>query len=318
MRKSERLLNLLIMLLVARRHLDKQQIRGRLYPDQGDEAFERMFERDKEELRQLGVPIETGSQDVFFDDDPGYRIHRRAYELPEVELAPDEAAVIGLAARVWQHAGLAAATSEAIGKLRAAGVAVDRSALDLAEPQLRADEPAFDVCWEAVQLRAPLEFDYRRGGGDQVGRRHLQPWRVVWGSGRWYVLGLDTDRGEPRVFRLSRISGEVRSGPPGAFEVPADVDLDALTRSLTGPPEPAEPATVLVRQGAGRGLRRRATRIEASVAGPDGSREWDRLVIEAASSTLADDVLAFGRDAYAESPPALRDAVVRRLQGVVR
>ncbi|MGN6130887.1 MAG: helix-turn-helix transcriptional regulator, partial [Nocardioidaceae bacterium] len=108
-RKSERLLNLLITLLVARTYVSKERLRGVVeqYRDLGTEAFEKMFERDKEELRSLGIPVEVGYVDRAFEDEPGYRIERAAFELPEIDLAPEEAAVLGLAARVWQHAGLA-------------------------------------------------------------------------------------------------------------------------------------------------------------------------------------------------------------------
>jgi hypothetical protein len=105
-----------------------------------------MFERDKDELRSLGIPIEVGHLDAFFEDEVGYRIKRDAFELPQVELEPDEAAVVGLAARVWQHAGLADATSQALLKLKAAGLPVDREALDVVQPRLVADEPRSTPC----------------------------------------------------------------------------------------------------------------------------------------------------------------------------
>ena len=135
-RKSERLLNLLITLLVSRTYVTKDRLREVVEPyrEAGDDAFEKMFERDKEELRSLGIPIEVGYVDRAFEDEPGYRVERSAFELPEIDLAPEEAAVIGLAARVWQHAGLAAATSDALVKLKAAGVTVDRAALDVVQP----------------------------------------------------------------------------------------------------------------------------------------------------------------------------------------
>src|SRR6476659_6945959 len=119
-RKTERLLNLVVCLLATRRYLSAEQIRQAVpgYPE-GTEAFKRMFERDKEELRELGIPLETGSDG---DDEAGYRIQRQAYELPEITLTRDEAAVLGLAARVWQRASLAEAASGALLKLRAAGV----------------------------------------------------------------------------------------------------------------------------------------------------------------------------------------------------
>ncbi|MGD9958844.1 helix-turn-helix transcriptional regulator [Nocardioides sp.] len=320
MRKSERLMNLLIMLLVARRHLDKDHIRSYLYEGSSDDAFEKMFERDKDELRQLGIPIDMASQDAFFEDELGYRIHREAFELPDVALEADEAAVLGLAARVWQHAGLAGATSDAIVKLKAAGIAVDRSALDLVEPQLSAEEPSFDAFWSAAQRRTPVSFAYRRGGSAEVTQRQVQPWRVAWSSGRWYVLAFDIDRGAPRLFRLSRVQGEVlESGPEGSYELPTDVDFHALTRQLAPRAPRIEQTRVLVRAGAAIGLRRQAASSEEQVAGPDRTTGWDRLVIEGSSvDAMADEVLSFGADAYAEAPPALRDTVIQRLQGAAR
>src|SRR4051812_40646206 len=105
-------MNLVIMLLVARTPVTKDRIRDVIegYQSSSDEAFEKMFERDKAELRALGVPLELASIDKYFDDELGYRIARDAFELPEIDLEPDELAVLGLAARVWEHAGLAATT----------------------------------------------------------------------------------------------------------------------------------------------------------------------------------------------------------------
>src|SRR4029079_14716176 len=113
-RKSERLLNLLIMLLVQRHYVSKERIRAILYPDSSTDAFEKMFERDKEELRSLGVPIEVGNMDAYFADEPGYRIRPDEFALPDTPRTADEAAVIGLATRVWEHARLAEATTEAV------------------------------------------------------------------------------------------------------------------------------------------------------------------------------------------------------------
>src|SRR3954471_21057891 len=110
--KSERLLNLLIMLLVQRHYVAKDRTRSILSADSPPDAFEKMFERDKEELRSLGVPIEVGHMDAYFDDEPGYRIRADELALPSIDLLADEAAVIGLATRVWQHAKLAEATTE--------------------------------------------------------------------------------------------------------------------------------------------------------------------------------------------------------------
>jgi proteasome accessory factor B len=313
-RKSERLLNLLITLLVARSYVSKERIRSVVeqYRGAGDEAFEKMFERDKEELRSLGVPLEVGHLDPAFEDEPGYRVERAAFELPEVDLEPDEAAVVGLAARVWQHAGLAAATSDALVKLKAAGVPVDRDALDAVAPQLTAEEPAFEPLWSATRTRTPVSFGYRPATTGETAERHLEPWGVVSFRGRWYVVGHDSDRGAPRLFRLSRVQGEVRTaGRPGSYEIPPGTDVRALSQSLA-PAAPEHRALLRVRRGRAVGLRR-----QAGAAVPAGAG-WDRIeVVYGRTDAMADEVLGFGADAVVEEPAELRDLVVARLERVL-
>jgi proteasome accessory factor B len=312
--KSERLLNLLILLLVSRNFVTKDRIRDAIQEYRthtSDEAFEKMFERDKDELRALGIPIEVGHLDAFFEDEVGYRIKRDAFELPQVELEPDEAAVVGLAARVWQHAGLADATSQALLKLKAAGVETDREALDVVQPRLVADEPAFDALWAATQTRTPVAFDYRRAGVAESSRRHLQPWGVVSARGRWYVVGHDSDRGEARLFRLSRVAGDVVSdGRAGAFVVPEGTDVRALTRSLQAD-RPTGRATLRVRKGAAHDLRRRACETT------EGAEGWDTLEVEYADlDSLSGEVLAALDAVEAVRPAELRERVVERLAGL--
>jgi proteasome accessory factor B len=313
-RKSERLLNLLITLLVSRSYVTKERIRSVVeqYRDAGDEAFEKMFERDKDELRSLGVPLEVGYLDRAFEDEPGYRIERSAFELPQVDLEPDEAAVIGLAARVWQHAGLASATTDALVKLKAAGVSVDRAALSTVAPQLTVAEPTFEAFWAATEARTPVAFDYRTATSAESAQRHLQPWGVVSFRGRWYVVGHDTDRGEPRLFRLSRVQGSVRTtGRPGAYEVPEGTDIHALAASLA-PASSEHRARLLVRHGSALGLRRQASEIDGPA--PEG---WDLLeVTYGRTDAMADEVLAYAADVVVESPEDLRDLVVGRLRKV--
>jgi proteasome accessory factor B len=319
-RKSERLLNLLITLLVSRTYVGKDRIREVIeqYREApGADAFEKMFERDKEELRSLGIPIEVGYVDRAFEDEPGYRIERSAFELPEIDLDPAEAAVVGLAARVWQHAGLAAATSDALVKLKAAGVSVDREALNVVQPEIAAEEPSFEAFWDATRTRTAVEFDYRTSTSSEAAPRHLQPWGVVSYRGRWYVVGFDTDRQAERIFRLSRVQGRAtKAGAPGSYEVPPGTDVSQVARRLA--PEPStERVVLLVRKGAGHTLRRGADRVEEGVAGPDAHSTWDRLVLERGSVGLADEVLGYGADVYVEEPTQLRDRVVRRLRAVV-
>lgn len=310
-RKSERLMNLVICLLVARTYVAKSRIREIVegYRGMSDEAFEKMFERDKDELRDLGIPIEVGYADRAFEDEPGYRIHRRAFELPDIRLEGDEAAVVGLAARVWQHAGLAEATSGALMKLRAAGVDVDTRALSVVEPHLATPEPAFNPLWDAVLSRTPVRFTYRRPGADAAVRT-LEPWGIVSWHGHWYVVGHDRDRDAVRMFRLSRIEGDVgRAGKPGAYDVPEGTDVRKLASNLAPDDTGAQTAVLRVRHDAGFALRRGSRGVEPADEG------WDRLHVPFGSvDAFAELVTSHGADVVVEEPYELREAVVTRLR----
>ena len=305
-------MNLVIALLASGHYLTKDRIRQVVegYHGQGDEAFERMFERDKEELREIGIHIEVGSHDKLFDDEVGYRIRRDEFELPELVLEPDEAAVVGLAARVWQHARLASQTSSALVKLKAAGVPVQPDALTLVEPLLAASEASFEPLWNAVISRTPVRFEYARPGSAPQARS-VEPWGVLSWHGRWYLVGHDRDRDATRMFRLSRVTGSVEpAGAPGSYQVPPGTDLRALAVQLS-PAAPTGTATVRVRPGAGWSLRRRAT---TERPGEDG---WDVLQVPYAGRwVMAEDIASFGPDVIVEGPPELREAVLTVLRGV--
>ena len=309
-RKSERLMNLVIALLVTPSYLSKERIRHVVegYRDQTEEAFDRMFERDKDELREIGVNIEVGAHQKAFGDERGYRIVRGDFELPEIALEPDEAAVLGLAARVWQHARLADQTSSALMKLKASGIGVDPEPLAMIEPQLAASEPAFDPLWDAVVSRTPVSFTYQRPGQEPT-CREVEPWSVMSWHGRWYLAGLDRGRSEPRLFRLSRIAGEVASsGSPREYDIPDDTDIKAMATALF--PAPAtEAATLRVHTQTAYGLRRRATQ-EASL-----DESWDELRVPYGSVwELASEIASYGPDVQVVEPADLRVRVVQQLR----
>jgi proteasome accessory factor B len=317
-RKTERLLGLVVCLLSTRRYLTADQIRQAVpgYPEQ-DELFKRMFERDKEDIRELGIPLETGFNHPF-DDDLGYRVRQQAYELPELRLEADEAAVLGLAARVWQRAALEGAAAGALLKLRAAGVEAgeERPAPQGIEPRLVTPEPTFGPLWEAVRDGRPVTFSYLAPGRSEPQRRELEPWGVVNRYGRWYLVGWDRGRDDKRVFRLGRIAGAVKfCGPPGSVTVPAGTDVRKLVRDWAPAPAPEHTALLRVRSGGGVGLRQHAVSVRPDETGPPG---WDLVTTRFADvGWFADLVAEFGPDAVVLDPPDLRDAVIARLKGVL-
>ncbi|MBB5068628.1 WYL domain-containing protein [Saccharopolyspora gloriosae] len=308
--RAERLVNLVLCLLSTRQYLTAERIRGIVpgYTDApNDEAFFRTFERDKSELRDLGVPLETGRNSAF-DAADGYRIARRDYELGDIGLEPDEAAAVALALRLWDSPELTGAARGALLKLRAAGVDVDDRAAGTIEPKVRTSEPAFPALLAAVQAGRVVAFDYRRPNEAQAQPRTVEPWGVVAWRGRWYLVGHDRDRRASRCFRLSRVVGEPRAqGRPGAVSRPPDVDLLTLVAGEQRGAPPRTPARVWVAQGRAQGLRRRATVVEPMrLGGVDGEvLELDLFYPDSAASWIA----GYGPDVAVLEPDVLRKSV---------
>lgn len=315
-RRAERLVNLVICLLSTRQFLTAERIRdavpGYEAADgtvRADEAFKRMFERDKAELRDLGIPLETGRNSVF-DAEDGYRITRRQYELPPLHFDPAEAAAVGLAARLWQSATLGTPARSALIKLRAGGADVDAAAAPGAAPHVDASDPSLPALIDAARTARAVRFDYLKSGSGVIERRTIEPWGVLSWRRRWYVAGFDRDRGEPRSFRLSRVAGDVDVlGPADATHRPDTFDLLELVAGRG--PDAARVARIQV-TGDGAGQLRRVA-----------ERDDDGILTVAFSdvSWLARMVASAGAAARVLDPPDLIDAVRSRLApaaGIVR
>ena len=319
--KTERLLNLVIALLYTRQPLSKSRIRTAVpqYQSSSDEAFDRMFERDKDELRDLGIPLRTEVIDPFFEDEAGYRIDRREYELPPIDFTADELAVIGVASRAWSQASLAGPAAQALRKLQAAGVEADEASVAGIEPLLHTVEPAFEAVRTATVGGRTVRFSYRRSRTQHEERRHVQPWALTSWHGRWYLTGHDLERGAPRVFRLDRVTSAVsmdRGRGDPAFQAPPDHDPRAMiTAAYAAEPHRSSAVTVMLRPGTAYSLRRRAGEVRP---GRHEEGEWDTVTLTDLSPTvLVSELAGLGPDVQVLDPPEVAEAVRARLQAVL-
>ncbi|MGB8020872.1 MAG: WYL domain-containing protein, partial [Candidatus Nanopelagicales bacterium] len=253
--KAERLLNLLMALRSTRSGLSREQIRAvvRGYGEEASQqAFERMFERDKDQLRSMGIPVVTltdASGTVT-----GYRIGAD-WNLAPLDVDRSELAVLGLAAGAWRLADLAPVALNALRKVEAQLGMESAQTGGAPVAGLTADSPQLLALMDACTTRTPVTFEYRRGTSVEAQRRNVQPWGVVWWRAHWYLVGWDADRGAVRVFRASRMAGEARAtGEPGAYQVPED--FDPTTAIGRFPAEGGTSLALALTAGAGAAFRR--------------------------------------------------------------
>ena len=301
-RKSERLVNLTIALLATKRYLTKSEIFRTVEGYEGSpEAMERMFERDKDDLRSLGISIELGTFDPIFEDEAGYRITPSSYQLNLGELDGIDIALLSLAASAWSGAALERESTSALVKLASLGIDSDSEALSLLTPQVHGTDQNFALITDAIVRRSDIEFEYVSSDlSKQV--RKISPYSLRGKSGSWYLVGLDREKSAARTFRLDRIVSEVSvSKKVNSYEIP-DVLPEQDTSEIT------EQAILRVRKSRGHQLRSLATLIEAG-------EEWDEITLPILDlSWLVRTILWHRDDVIALQPTALRTRVIDSLK----
>ena len=220
--KAERLINLTMALLATPRYLTKSEIFETVqgYSDDGGNAdsMSRKFERDKEDLREMGIEIEVGSIDPLFDDEQGYRIQRSTYEISFNDLSREEYSLISVAISMWRNEFFSEQGQAGLRKIQSLG-------LDFVEPlmphNLFVDEvphESFITLWSAIQQKQTIEFFYK---STSERARKVAPYTLTLWHNFWYLTGLDLEIDQIRTFKVLRIEGEVTvSLKVNSFEVP--------------------------------------------------------------------------------------------------
>ena len=300
-RKSERLVNLTIALLATKRYLTKSEIFRTVEGYEGaPEAMERMFERDKDDLRSLGISIELGTFDPLFEDEAGYRITPSSYQLNLGELDGTDIALLSIAASAWTGAALEKESTSALIKLASMGLDSDSEALSLLAPRINGTDQNFTLLTDAIIRRSEIEFTYV---GSDLSRntRRVAPYSMRGRTGSWYLVGLDLEKGSLRTFRLDRIASEVSVGKKSnAYVIPETIPEQ-------GAEEVEVSALIRIRKNRGHQLRSLATRVEAG-------DEWDEVSLPILDSSWLQRLILWHRDdVIVVEPLTLRKDVVDAL-----
>ena len=302
--RLERLFNLTAALLSTARPLTREELHERVpgYPaDDAKGSSRRAFERDKESLREMGIPLVVAEveRDGMMVD--GYRIPRDQYALRDPGLEPDELAALHLAGAAVRLDGLRG--TEALWKL--GGVPGDIDGAGGSETLAAIPTiPELVPLFVAVSERRAVTFGYR---GEE---RTVEPHRLSFAQGRWYLDGHDCTRHARRRFRLDRLEGEVTLGPPGAFERPAEGPAGRTPPWQMGEEAPLEARLRIDADLAGWGVDHLGAEA-VTARHPDGSVEVVLTVTN--REAFRSFVLGFLDHAEVLGPPELRDDLVEWL-----
>lgn len=312
--KVERLLNLSAALLAAERPLTAAEIRRRVpgYPEDLA-SFRRAFERDKDDLRQMGIPLRLLPVEAEGAWTEGYRIPPDEYALRDPGLEPDELAALHFAVHAVRLEGVSSV--DALQTL--AGERFDAVAAASAEAGPGVDRPLARVpvdrrlmsLFGALVDRHPVRFTYNDTA------RTVEPHRLDYQRGRWYLSGHDHTRGEARSFRVERIAGEVEVDAAKTYTPPAQAHPGVTLRSWqlgTGAPLWADVAVDAEQAAAAR-----HHLGDASAAGHDAEGRALFRVEVRNRDAFRGFVLTFLDHAEVLGPPELRDDVVAWLEALV-
>jgi proteasome accessory factor B len=301
-RKSERLVNLVIALLATKRYITKSEIFRTIEGYEGsNESMERMFERDKDELRTLGIEIEVSGLDPLFDDEVGYR------EMDKDGFSPNEIAYMSLAAQLWKDASLSDVSQKAIRKLSAVSVPADISEIPAFAPVILTAPTFLSELISAIADRRVVQFKYL-DAEMIVNVRKVHVYSYFSLKGFWYFSGLDVDKSQNRTFRSDRVMGDLTvSKKTDCYEIPVDYKTDLSFKENSSLSE----VHLHVRTGRGSQLRILASTIETG-------EEFDIIKVSYSSKEeMIALILWHLDDVVVVSPEPLKRSVIDALNQLV-
>ncbi len=311
--KAERLVNLTMALLETRRPLSKNEIFTNVSGYSGTpEAMERMFERDKDDLRELNIELLVEAKDKYFDDEIGYRIAKVGFEMPDTEFSSSEIYWLSVAANIWRGAALENLAQDAFFKIQSAGAGyAPLEPLELM-PIIQTSEPIFFALWGSINRKELISFTYK-GIDGLILQRQVAPHSLVSRRGHWYLVAKDSSSGDFKKFRLSRFQTQPEiSSQENAFIIAADYRVADHIQDISE--HLIEKAEILIRPGSGSAIRQLGKVKELD----SNNSEWDRVQLENIDfELLVYNILWCGPDVKVIKPDNLVEAIVEGLNTIL-
>ena len=298
--KTERLINLTLALLASKRYLSKAEILRNIPGYEGSpETKERMFERDKDDLRSLGIQIDVNNFDPLFEDEQGYLIKSDSFQFAENEFTKEELLLLTMAANLWHDSAVEIDSQNALLKIQSLSGPVENDMTTTPTLRITEDWQLLVSIFTAVQNKQILEFSYRGK------KRQVNPYGLYSSKGFWYLIAFEIN--VIKSFKLVRIEGEVDLiGEKDAFEKPVNFNVGNFLKEESN--SVGLVSKLQVRKGAALSLRNKFTV-------KDLDSEWDLMDIPYTNEQeLLEMVLWHGTDLKLIEPAALRQLLVANLE----
>jgi proteasome accessory factor B len=301
--KTERLINLTLALLSSKRYLTKSEIFNNVAGYSGSpETMERMFERDKDELRNLGIRIEVRALDPLFEDDQGYLIDSDTFQINPNDFSQEEIFLLTMAANLWHGSALQKDSKAALLKIQSLDGLVATNTVASPVIEDNEDSKKLLLIFDAVERFITLEFEYKGT------IRQVKPYGIYTRRGFWYLAAKENDL--VKSFKVVRIGQTIRATSKAqGFAKPSEFKLSAFLEDINAPT--TSKAEVRIRKNQALALRKRHKVEEVD-------SEWDKLFIDYIfDEDLIESLLWYGSNLVVISPTSIRDQIINRAKGLM-
>ena len=301
--KTERLINLTLALLSSKRYLTKSEIFNNVAGYSGStETMERMFERDKDELRNLGIRIEVRALDPLFEDDQGYLIDSDTFQINPNDFSQEEIFLLTMAANLWHGSALQKDSKAALLKIQSLDGLVATNTVASPVIEDNEDSKKLLLIFDAVERFITLEFEYKGT------IRQVKPYGIYTRRGFWYLAAQENDL--VKSFKVVRIGQTIRATSKAqGFAKPSEFKLSAFLEDINSPT--TSKAEVRIRKNQALALRKRHKVEEVD-------SEWDKLFIDYIfEEDLIESLLWYGSNLVVISPTSIRNQIINRARGLM-